>query len=112
MINRGRKDQEWFTPYRRWKGREFNKLVAEFGECVHYAPAFSAGRNKFDVRWLVGVWLRIKLESGESITGTAEGVVKARDFRGKPENGGRWGNDGLDGFKGVPWEPYPSRRRI
>ena len=84
VINRGRKDQEGFTPYRRWKGREFNKPVAEFGECVHYAPAFSAGRNKFDVRWLDGVWLGIKLESGESIIGTAEGIVKARDFRRKP----------------------------
>ena len=49
----------------------------------------------------------IMLESGESIIGTAEGVVKARDLWRKSENGGRWGNDGLDGFKGVPWQPYP-----
>ncbi len=35
---------------RRWKGQEFNRPVAEFGECVNYALAFSAGRNKFDVR--------------------------------------------------------------
>jgi hypothetical protein len=40
VINRGRKDREGFTPFRRWKGREFNKPVAEFGEPEHYAPAF------------------------------------------------------------------------
>ncbi len=49
----------------------------------------------------------VRLESGESIIGTPEGVVKARDFRRRRENGGRWRNDGIDGFKGAPWEPYP-----
>ncbi len=34
VINRGRKDDEGFTAYRRWTGREFAKPVAEFGECV------------------------------------------------------------------------------
>ncbi len=67
VINRERNDHEGFTQYRRWKGREFNKPVAEFGQCVHYAPAFSAGRYKFDARWVDGVWLGIKLGSGESI---------------------------------------------
>ena len=51
-----------------------------------YLPALSAGRDKFDVRWREGVWLGIRAESGESIIGTNEGVVKARDFRRKPEN--------------------------
>ncbi len=45
------------------------------------------------------------LESGEPIIVTADGAVKARDFRRKPEYGGRWGNDGKGGFKGVPLEP-------
>ncbi len=71
------------------------------------ARLFSVGINKFDVRRVGGVWLGIKLESGESVIGTPEGVVKARDFRREPENGERWGSNGVDGFKGVPWEPYP-----
>ena len=65
------------------------------------------GKNKFDVRWMDGVWLGIIRESGESVKGTAYGVVKAWDFRRKPEEGGRRSNDGVDGFNGVPWEPYP-----
>ena len=66
----------------------------------------SVGKDKFDVRWKEGVWLGIKAESGESLIGTGEGVVKARDFRRKPENGGRWSKEDFDEFRGVPWEPY------
>ena len=47
------------------------------------------------------------MESGESLIGTNEGVVKARDFRRKAENGGRWSVVDFDKFVGVPWEPYP-----
>ncbi len=107
VISRGRKDEEGFSAYRRWKGREFQRPVAEFGECVLYLPALSAGRDKFDVRWREGVWLGIRMESEESIIGTSEGVVKARDFRRKPENGGRWSKEGFNSFVGLPWEPYP-----
>ena len=51
VVNRGRKDEEGFSAYRRWKGREYTKPVAEFGERVLYAPAMSAGKDKFDARW-------------------------------------------------------------
>ena len=34
VVNRSRKDDEGFSAYRRWKGREFTKPVAEFGKCV------------------------------------------------------------------------------
>ena len=63
VINRGRKDEEGFSAYRRWKGREFNKPVAEFGECVLYSRAMLVGRIKFDTRWSEGVWLGVRLES-------------------------------------------------
>ncbi len=33
VVNRSRKDDEGFSSNRRWKGREFTKPVAEFGEC-------------------------------------------------------------------------------
>ncbi len=81
VIRKGRKDDEVLTPHRRWKGKEFTGPVPEFGECVMYLPAASAGKNKFDVRWRDGAWLGIRLESGESVIGTADGVVKARGCR-------------------------------
>ncbi len=43
----------------------------------------SAGKDKFDARWKEGVWLGLRMESGESLIGTNEVVVQARDFRGK-----------------------------
>ncbi len=57
VVNRSRKDDEGFSAYRRWKGREFAKPAAEFGECVLYDPATSAGKDKFDATWREGVWI-------------------------------------------------------
>ncbi len=51
VINKGRKDDEGFVPYRRWRGKGLARPVAEFGECVMYLPAASAGKNEFDARW-------------------------------------------------------------
>jgi hypothetical protein len=107
VVNRGRKDYEGFTACRRWKGGEFTKPVAESGECVAYALVLSVGKDKFKVRWTGGVWLGIKAESGESLIGTGERVAKAKGFRKKPENGGRWNKEDFDKFRGVPWELYP-----
>ncbi len=53
-------------------------------------------------RQMDGVRLGAKCESGESIVGAADGVGKARDFRRKPEEGGRWINDGIDGLNCEP----------
>ena len=47
------------------------------------------------------------MEGGESLIGAESGVVKARDFRRKPENGARWSTEDFDKFVGTPWEPYP-----
>ncbi len=79
--------------------------MADFGECVLYTPANSAGKGKSDVRWKA-----VRSESGESVIGTSEGVAKAGDFRRKPENGRRWNVENFDNFVGVsgPW----SERRI
>ncbi len=42
----------------------------------------------------------IIVESGESLIGTAEGAVRARDLRRKPEDGGRLNVEEFDKFKG------------
>ncbi len=96
VINKGRKEDEGFTAHWRWKVREFARPVVESGESVICLPAASVGRNKFDVRWEDGVWPGIKIVSGESI------IAKARDLRRTPQGGGRWSNDGVDGFNGLP----------
>ncbi len=45
--------------------------------------------------------------SGESTFATDQGFARARVFKRKPENGGRWSKDDFDKFVGAPWEPDP-----
>ncbi len=104
VVNRGKKDEEGLSAYRRWTGREFTKLVAEFGECVLCAPAMSTGKDKFDARWKEGVRLGVRMESDESLIGTDEGVVRLPK---KGRKRGRWSITDFDEFVGMPWEPHP-----
>ena len=103
-ITRFRKDDHGLTAYRRWKGKEFRRPVAEFGECVWYLKSDSAGRDKYGSRWHEGVWLGIFNETGECIIGTDEGVVKAKDFRRKPIAKERWDKEKFQKIRGVPWK--------
>ncbi len=70
----------------------------------------SAGEDKFDGRRAEGMWLGVCLEIGESLMGAREGVAKARDFRRKAENLGRWSVAEFGKFVGAPWEPYPGTK--
>ncbi len=63
--------------------------MAEFVESAMHLPAASVGKYKLDVRWEDGVWLGIKMESGESIIDMAKGVVKASDLRRKEDDGAK-----------------------
>ena len=67
------------------------------------------GKDKLDRRWENGIWLGMRDESGETLVGTSEGVVKCRDFQRKTMESERWSKSGLDSIKGVPWEPTPGR---
>ena len=44
----------------------FNRKVAEFGECVWYLKPGTKGKYKWEERWGNGVWLGIRDESGET----------------------------------------------
>ena len=83
--------------------------MAEFGENVWYLKAGTLGRYKFNNRWEEGVWLGITDESGESIIGTPDGIVKAKYYKRKPISTERWNKDYFDKIKGTPWEPNPGR---
>ena len=62
--------------------------IAEFGERVWHLESGSVSKDKLDVRWQDGVWFGVRDESGESIVGTPEGLMKCKDFRRRPEEGG------------------------
>merc|ERR1712115_409691 len=64
------------TIWKRLRGKEFKREIAEIGECVHYLEAGTAGKNKFDTRWHDGTWLGVRDETGEILIGTNQGVAK------------------------------------
>ena len=107
--NRTRVGADGKTAYRRWKGKSFNKPIAEFGENVWYLKLASAGKDKFNSRWEEGIYMGCINETGETIIGTQFGTVKARDFRRKTFHKDRWDRENFDNIKGTPWEPTPGR---
>ena len=71
------------TARQRLRGRVFKSPVVEFGECVWYLKPKSVGKDKLHSRWGEGVWFGVREESGETLIGTREGVIKVRTFRRK-----------------------------
>ena len=72
----------------------------------------SVGKDKLNIRWKEGIWLGVREDSGESLVGTVDGVLKVRSYRRRAGDTLRWNDSLLDGFKGVPWEPTPGRDSI
>ncbi len=51
----------------------------------------------------------IRDESGESIIGTPEGIVKCQDFRRRSTDQERWNEEQVKAVKGAPWKPVPGK---
>ena len=101
-------DKEGVTPYRRIRGRNFTRPLAEFGEAVWYHMK-QEGDAKLMPRWGDGIFLGMAQESDEILLGTPEGIVRAKAFRRKGSAEDRWNKDAVLAVKGVPWEPVPGQ---
>ena len=97
------------APYRRWKGKDFRREIAEFCEIVMYLKPGTRGQDTFNSRWERGVWLGVRDESGEIIIATPEGVVKARNFKRMASMEERWSASAIRNMRGLPWEPVPGK---
>ena len=78
------------TVYERRRGRTCKLPVIPFGEKVWYLKSGSLGKDKFNNRWEEGVWLGISDDSAESIIGTTNGTIKAKDFKRTIIEADRW----------------------
>ena len=107
VINKYQVGQDGKTNHRRWKGKDFDRPICEFGECIIALRLDSRGKEKSKVRWFLGVFLGVREETGELIVGTPEGIVKARDFRRHGSSQDRWNKKLFDSFRGVPWATIP-----
>ena len=110
VINRTRIGIDGNTAFRRWKGNNCINTVAGFGEHIWYLRQNSVGQDKFNTRWSEGIYLGVINDSGETIVGTEQGIVKARDFRRTTIYSDRWNKSRFNDIKGTPWEPTLGRK--
>ena len=106
-LNRFSQAKDGYTAHRRLRGREFNRPITEFGECVWYYKPRKGQRGKIEPRWADGVFPGIREESGEIVIGTSEGVIKCRAFRRKGSEAERWNPTEITQVVGLPWQPVP-----
>ena len=106
-ISRYQKGSDGLTGYRRLRGRNYDRVAIELGECVWYLLNKDQKRGKIEPRWDTGVYLGSREESNEILIGTPTGVIKARSFRRQGRHEDRWDPDRILGIKGLPWEPIP-----
>ena len=104
ILSRYARGPDGLTPYRRLRGRNYDKLVIESGECVWYMLSKDKGRGKLAPRWETGVYLGSSEISNEILVGTPEGVIKVRSFRRQGRTEDRWDKERVLGVKGLPWE--------
>lgn len=74
------------VPYQRLRGRKLHPKMIEFGECVHDLPLNHLEIAKAEPSWKDGIFLGVRLESGERLIGTPEGVFIVRSMRRKLES--------------------------
>ena len=109
-LNRYHVGSDGRTSYQRWKGKQFKRVVPEFGEKVLYLKLGSLKepkRDKGESRWAEGHFLGVRNETGELIIGTNEGIIKAKDFKRLADPQQRWNAASLKQIRGSPWKPNP-----
>lgn len=105
LINLYEVGKDGRVPYQRLRGRKLQADLLEFGECVHFQPLDHSKLGKAELRWMNGVFLGIRLSSGEKLVGNEDGVFKVRSVRRKLESD-RWDVSQLEGISSFPWKPY------
>jgi hypothetical protein len=106
-ISRYQKGRDGMTGYRRLRGRDYDRPIVEFAECVWYLKSKNRRKGKIDPRWATGVYLGASEDSPEVLIGTPEGVLKVRSIRRQGSAEDRWNTDLIMGILGVPWQPSP-----
>ena len=79
--------------------------LVEFGERVMFQPLDHKNLGSAQTRWAEGVFVGIKLNTGEKLVATEEGVCKSRSIRRRVETE-RWSAEHISKVVGTPWKPY------
>ena len=84
------------TVWEKRRGKQLHEEVPEFGECILHLRLESVGIDKLDTRWGEGISCGMKIESGEIIVMTSDGVIAVRFCKRRPEQE-RWELDQMNG---------------
>ena len=93
------------VPYQRLRGRRMQPELVEFGESVFCQPLKHLDMGKAEARWMPGVFLGIKLGSGEKVVATEDGIIKVRSIKRRLESE-RWNEHEQQWINRFPWKPY------
>ncbi len=113
LYSRYHVGQDGKTAYGRLKGRESQRPIVQFGECVMFRPVKknSDAMDKYEPRWLEGCWLGMVERSGEGIIHYNGEIVKCRSVRRRPLSE-RWNGKVLKAMIRTPAEPNGPNKNV
>jgi hypothetical protein len=105
LVNRLEVGKDGKTAVERSKGKSASVLGIEFGEKLMYKKKLRDKAAKFEGRWELGIFVGVRVISGELWIATPEGIKKCRSVRRIPAPD-RLGEDNLKWVRHVPWHLY------
>ena len=79
--------------------------LVEYGESIMCLPLKHLDLGKAEARWIPGVFIGMKLNSGEKLVATEQGIIKVRTIRRRLE-AERWSLEEHAWINRFPWKPY------
>ena len=79
--------------------------LIEFGQRVMFQPLDHKNLGSAQPRWSEGVFVGIRMHTGEKLVATENGVCKTRSIRRRVE-AERWDPEKITKVTGTPWKPY------
>jgi hypothetical protein len=105
LVNRLEVGKDGKTAVERNKGKVASVMGIEFGEKLMFRKRLKDKSAKIEPRWEKGIFVGVRVVSGEFWIATPEGIRKARSVRRLPVRD-RWSMDSISWVKHVPWHLY------
>ena len=84
------------------RGKSYNGQVIPFGERAQFRIFTD---DKYEDRWIPGVFVGKMIETDEFILLTERGISKSRSVKRYADNSDRYDLDFLSKVRGLPWNP-------
>jgi hypothetical protein len=105
LLNRLEIGKDGKTAVERNKGKAASVMGIEFGEKLMFKKKVKDKSAKIEARWENGIFVGVRVLSGEFWVATPFGIRKCRSVRRLPVQE-RWSTDSVAWVKNVPWHLY------